>query len=167
MQECLSSMPSTWAIFQTPTPLTPPTSLATAVALGLTLSAATISARFSGATRLLQPRAAIPAVSSIPAFLAIFQTPAALTPPISLATAVALELTLSAVMTCCRFSSESFFWHGRVTGLGLRNTLQLHRRPMNALDSESKTPLGFDFLKRRTTFRTFRQPDVRPSMAHS
>jgi hypothetical protein len=39
----------------------------------------------------LQPRAAIPAVSSIPAFLAIFQTPAALTPPISLATAVALE----------------------------------------------------------------------------
>src|ERR1700733_3306487 len=84
-------MRSTCAIFQTPTPLTPPTSRATAVALGLTLSAAIISARFSGGTRLLQPRAAIPAVRSIPAFLAIFQTPAALTPPISLATAVALE----------------------------------------------------------------------------
>ena len=64
---------------------------------------------FSGGTRLLQPRAALPAVSSMPAFLAIFQTPAALTPPISLATAVALELTVSAAITCWRFSAVSFF----------------------------------------------------------
>jgi hypothetical protein len=51
------------------------------------------------------------------------------------------------------FFCEFFSWHGRVTGLGLRNTLRPHRRPMNALDGESKTPLGFDFLTRRT--RTF------------
>ena len=59
-------MRSTCAIFQTPTPLTPPTSRATAVALGLTLSAATIAARLSGGFRLLEPRAAMPAVSSMP-----------------------------------------------------------------------------------------------------
>jgi hypothetical protein len=62
-----------------------------------------------GGTRLLQPRAAIPAVSSMPAFWTIFQTKPTLTPPISLATAVALELTLSAAMTCRCFLSVSFF----------------------------------------------------------
>ena len=36
------------------------------------------------------------------------------------------------------FFSEFFPWHGRVTGLGLRNTLRPHRRPMNALDGESR-----------------------------
>ena len=54
------------------------------------------------------------------------------------------------------FFREPFSWHGRVTGLGLPNTLRPHRRPMNALDGESKTPLGFDFPKRRT--RTFLAP---------
>ncbi len=44
------------------------------------------------------------------------------------------------------FFCEFLSWHGRVTGLGLRNTLRPHRRPMNALDGESKTPLGFYFL---------------------
>ena len=54
------------------------------------------------------------------------------------------------------FFCESFLWHGRVTGLGLRNTLRPHRRPMNALDGESETPLGFDFPKYGT--RTFLVP---------
>jgi hypothetical protein len=58
-------------MFQTVVTLTLPICLATCVAFGLTLSAAMISARFSGGRCLL---AALPAVSSMPAFLAIFQT---------------------------------------------------------------------------------------------
>jgi hypothetical protein len=40
---------------------------------------------------------------------------------------------LSALFFC-----EPFSWHGRVTGLGLRNTPRPQRRPMNGLDSESR-----------------------------
>ena len=50
---------------------------------------------------------------------------------------------------------EFLSWHGRVTRIGLRNALRPHRRPMNALDGESQTRLGFDFPKSGTsTFRT-------------
>ena len=99
----------------------------------------------------------------MPAFLAIFQTPAALTlADLSgncgrIGIDVERRDNLSAL-----FFGEFLSWHGRVTGLGLRNTPRPLRRPMNASRRRIKTTLGFDFPKSGTsTFLTSHQPDAR------
>jgi hypothetical protein len=58
------------------------------------------------------------------------------------------------------FFCEFFSWHGRVAGLGLRNTPRPHLRPMNTVDDESDRRQGFYFPKSGT--RTFLAPINHP-----
>jgi hypothetical protein len=114
----VSSIPATFAIFQTPTWVTPPICLAISAAFGLAWSAPMICARFSAESRF--PCSA-PA-SVMPAALAILPTVVLLTPLIFRATCVAFGLSASSPMICAYSAGE------------------IPRRPRAALPAVSSMP---------------------------